>query len=150
MIADFLLLPPQLSGLALVSGFLLLAHAHNRKNYIHYLLKRGNKTESKVVEIRKNPGSLFSKVEGHGRAPVVEYTTISGNVLKHYSDTFSNPCMYEIGQMVPIWYLNYKSRREAALQDDLPGDLPRKLFIIGIILFCLGLPSLLVGLQNLF
>ena len=149
MIADFLLLPPQLSGFALVAGFLLIAHAHNRKSYISYLLKRGTKTEGRVVEIRKNPGSLIGKEEGEGYAPVVEYTTISGNALKHYSTTFREPCNYEVGQKVAVWYTDYKSKREATLEDDLPGDLPMKFFIIGIILFLLGLPRLLIGLINL-
>lgn len=149
MITDFSFLPSQFSGLAIVVGFLLLAHAHNRKNYINNLLKRGIKTEGSVIEIWKNPGSLFSKKEGQGYAPVVEYTTNSGNVLKHYSHAFTDPCKYEMGQKVAVWYINYKSIREAALEDDQPGSLPKKLFVAGIILVLLGLPNLIVGLQNL-
>lgn len=139
----------KISGFCLVAGFLLLAHAHNRKNYIKYLFERGTKTEGKVIEISRNPGSLFNKEEGEGFAPVVEYTTISGNTLKHHSTTYQTPCKYHVGQTVPLWYINYKSRREAALEDDQPGDLPRKLFIVGMILLLIGLPKVLLGLLKI-
>jgi hypothetical protein len=140
----------QIAGLSLVAGGLLLAHAHNRKNAVSNILKRGIKTDGKVIEIRRNPGSLFSSKEGEGYAPVVEYTTASGNILKHFSTTYRPICPYREGQIVPISYINYKSIREAALSDDEPGDLPRKLFIIGIVCFLFGLPALISGLPNFF
>jgi len=138
-----------ISGLCFVAGCLLLAHAHNRKTYIKRLLKRGFKTEGKVVEIRQNPGSLFSSQPGEGLAPVVEYTGNSGNLVKHYSTTFRTPSRYQIGQQVPLWYSEYKANRESTLEDDEPGDLPRKIFIIGITLLLISLPKVIAGLLNI-
>ncbi len=52
--------------------------------------------------------------------------------------------------MVDLWYVNYKSRREAALADDQPGDLPRKLFIAGLLLLLVAAPKIVVGMLGLF
>ena len=142
MPSNFALLPPQLSGLAAVGGFLLLAHAHNRKHLVQNLLRRGRKTEGRVVELRENP-------QGQGFAPVVEYTTESGSVLKHFSTTYRTPSPYSEGQTVPIWYENYKSRREATLEDDEAGTLPKKLAVTGFLLLLLALPRILSGLTGL-
>ncbi|HMQ61940.1 MAG TPA: DUF3592 domain-containing protein [Flavilitoribacter sp.] len=143
-------MPPQWSSILALVGALLLAHAYNRKNYIRNILAKGEETEGRVVEIRRNPGGLFSSKGGPGEAPVVAYTTVSGNTLRHYSITYVSPCKYRVGQPVRIWYINYKSRREAALPDDQPGSLPRNLFIAGLICFALGAPALISGLMGLF
>jgi len=139
----------QIAGISAVVGFLLLAHSHNRKYFIKDILKNGFKTEGTVVEISRNPGPLFGK-EGEGFAPVVQYTNNSGNVLKHHSQTYRTPCKYELGQIIDIWFIHYKSRREAALADDQPGDLPRKLFIAGLLLLLLAAPKIVVGMFGLF
>lgn len=139
----------KISGISSIVGFLLLAHAHNRKHYIKNIFKNGMKTQGKVIEISRDPGPIFGK-EGEGFAPVVEYTTESGNVLKHHSQTYRVPTKYEVGQTVDIWYVNYKSRREAALADDEPGELPKKLFIAGLILVLIATPKIFLGTLNLF
>jgi hypothetical protein len=149
MLSIFELIPPQITGVCFVAGFLLIAHAHNRKHYISKLLKHGHKTEGKVIELYRNPGSLFSKKEGEGFAPVVEYVTQSGNTLKHYSSTYKAVSNYQVGQVVPIWYINYKSKREAALADDQVGSLPRNLFRLGALFLLLSLPRLVFGLLGL-
>jgi hypothetical protein len=139
----------KISPLFLLVGFLLIAHSHNRKNYIKNLFKNGIKTEGKVLEIRRDPGPLFGE-EGMGFAPVVEYTTMSGNVLKHYSQTYQISSKYEVGQTVDIWYINYKSIREAALEDDQPGQTPKKLFTVGLILLLIAAPKIIYGLSNIY
>jgi len=150
MLSEYLIITPKLAGIFFVGGFLLIAHAHNRKHYIAKILKRGTKTEGKVVEVFRNPGSLFKKEEGEGFAPVVEYTTQSGSTLKHHSTTYRTPAKYEVGQVVPIWYINYKSIREACLEDDEPGDLPGKLFKAGIVLLLIALPAIISGLLKMY
>jgi hypothetical protein len=112
-------------------------------------LKSGTKTDGKVVEVNRNPGPLFSKEPGEGFAPVVEYTTISGNTLRHHSTTYRSPSRYEVGQLVQVWYVNYKSNREATLEDDEPGSFPGKLFLAGSIFILIALPKILFSLPGL-
>lgn len=133
----------KLAGISAILGFLAIAHGYNRKNHVKNLLKNGIKTEGKVVEIYPNPGPLFGKGAAIGSAPVVEYTTQSGNILKHTSTTYREPCPYQIGQIVNIWYINYKSRREAALEDDQVGNLPKQLITAGLILMAFSLPRII-------
>jgi len=150
MLSEYLIIIPKLAGIFFVGGFLLMAHAHNRKHSITKIKARGTKTEGKVVEMSRNPGSLFQKEGGEGFAPVVEYTTHSGSTLKHHSTTYRTPAKYEVGHIVPIWYINYKSIREACLEDDEPGDLPGKLFKTGIVFLLIALPAILSGLLKMF
>ncbi len=150
MLFEYFIIPQKLAGVFAIASFLLLAHAHNRKYHISNLLKRGIKTDGIVLEMRRNPGSLFDKIEGEGFAPVVEYTTQSGNTLKHYSNTFKTNSKYQVGQTVPIWYINYRSIREAALEDDEVGSLPKKLFMLGMTLLIITLPRIVVGLLGFY
>lgn len=138
-----------ISSTLLPVGFLLVAHSYNRKNYIKNIFKNGIKTQGKVVEISRDPGPLFGK-EGEGLAPVVEYTTVSGNVLKHHSQTYQIPAKYEVGQVVDIWYVNYKSNREATLEDDQVGETPKKLFMVGVIFLLISTPKIIFGMFKLF
>jgi len=64
--------------LALVGTYLLIL-SFDRAQLPERVKKRGIKTEGTVIEIRQNPGPLFSKTEGQGEAPVVEFKTSSGS-----------------------------------------------------------------------
>lgn len=132
-----------------VLGFFLVAIGLHLQFYISNVLKRGTKTEGKVIEIRRNPGNLFSSEEGEGFAPVVEYTTTSDQTRIHYSTTYRTPTPYQENQLVPIWYIDYKSRKEAALADDEPGTFPRKLIVVGAALLLLASPSILSNFLGL-
>lgn len=131
-------------------GTLLLAFAYDRQHAIRKILAKGHETEGTVVEMRPNPGGLFSRKEATGEAPVVEYVTHSGNTLKHYSTTYVSPSPYQTGQKVQIWYVNYKSTREAALADDLPGSFPRNVMLVALVLCALGYPGVIIKLFGLF
>ncbi len=140
----------QYSGLFFVAGFLLVAHAHNRKNYIKNILKSGIKREGTVIQLRQNRGPLFSRHSGQGFAPVVKYSTASGKEVLHYSPTFRSPPRYAVDQKVSVYYREYRTQRESALFDDEPGTLPRKLFLVGLALLLLALPQMFHGLSGLF
>lgn len=143
MIFILFILPPKLAGYGLVAGFLMAAYGRDRATVIRRVLKKGFHTTGRVVELRDDPGSLFSQEKRRGKAPVVEYITHSGNVHRHFSTTFQDPPPYTVGQHVEIWYQHFRSRRDAALQDDLPGKGPTKVFLAGCGLLILSFLTLL-------
>lgn len=129
--------------LSCLIGFLLLAHARNRKTYIRRLLKYGRTAEGRVLELRQGPVSLFGANQGDGYAPVVEYRDHSGNVIRHCSTTYRIDCKHQVGDVVRVWYQVFSSTRDSTLADDQPGDLPRIFFMIGIFLLAIGLPAVI-------
>jgi hypothetical protein len=130
-----------ISIFALVGTYCFIL-AYDRQHYIQRVLQKGIETEGTVIEIRRNPGSLFSKVDGEGEAPVVDFTFANGT-HRHYSTTYTTPCPYKIGQKVRICYLFYKSKREVALSDEETGNSPKILFTWGIVLCLLSYPEII-------
>ncbi|MEZ4901257.1 MAG: hypothetical protein R2822_05585 [Spirosomataceae bacterium] len=48
-----------------------------------------------------------------------------------------------MGQKVRIWYKFYKSKRDVALADETPGNLPKTLFRWGLVFCLLGYPFMI-------
>lgn len=132
---------------AIVGTFLLIL-AYGRKSLVGRVKSKGIEAEGTVVEMRQNPGRLFSAVEGEGEAPVVEFATDWGT-HRHYSTNYLTASPYKVGQKVKLWYYFHKSRREVALEDDIPGIMPAGLFRWGIFFCLLGYPFLLKKLMLL-
>lgn len=134
-------------GALLVIGALMTAWSWDQKTLVSRLHKKGIHTRGKVVELRDNPNPSSN---APGKAPTVEYTTQSGNTIRHISTTYQSPSPYSVGQEVDIWYRNYKSRRDAVLADDRPSPFFDRLFRLGLILALIG--GLLTGtrLNGLF
>ncbi len=133
----------------LIVGVVLFIYGINREGAIKKILSHGQKTIGKVIELRQDPTKSLSNQSNIGLAPVVEYSTVSGNTLQHVSTTYREPCRYTKGESVDIWYINYKSIREAALIDDVPGQTPKKIRIIGFLLLLAGTPRLAIQLLYL-
>lgn len=138
----------QLMPLVALIGTYLLIISYDKSKIVERLTSKGVKTEGTVVEIRKNPGSLFSSKEGEGEAPVVEFVTYNGS-HRHYSTHYQTPCPYQVGQKVEIRYYFYKSIREVLLANEGAGTLPKTLFRWGIALCFISYPFLIKKLMLL-
>ena len=138
---------PYLQLLGFIGTYLLIL-SYDRAQMPERVKKRGIKTEGTVIEIRRNPGSLFSKTEGQGDAPVVDFNTISGS-HRYHSTNYITPCSYQVGQKVPVWYYFYKSKQEVILENEDAGSLPRTLLVWGIAFCVIGYPFLIRNLLTL-
>ncbi len=132
----------QTMPLLAVIGTYLLIIAYDKSKIVERVKSKGLKTVGTVVEIRQNPGPLFSSKEGEGAAPVVDFLTNNGS-HRHYSTHYQNPCPYQVGQKVEVSYYFYKSIREVLLPHEDAGTLPKTLFRWGIILCLIGYPFLI-------
>jgi len=135
-------------AVALVGTYLLIL-AFDKAHLVERVKARGIETEGTVVEIRRNPGGLFSSKEGEGEAPVVDFIT-NGGTHKHYSKNYATPCPFKVGEKVKVWYYFHKSRREVALAEAETDTLPHTLRKWGIILCLLSYPFLVKKLMLLF
>lgn len=131
------------SGIAFIVGFLTYAWAQDRNTLTRRVMEKGIKTTGKVVRLEEAPIPLFGGPRKEGFAPVVEYTTLSGNVLTHISTNYEYPCPYKVGQEVTLWYKHYKSIREATLEDEKPSESLKKFKMVALFLIVVSL--LLLG-----
>lgn len=138
------LIPPQVFGVMALVGTYCFILAYEKQNYIRRLLQNGTETEGVVVELRSHPDNA-----AQGQAPVVDFTFPNGS-HRHYSTTFVSPSPYKVGQKVRIWYKFHKSNREATLADEVPGTLPKTLFIWGCVLCLLSYPVIVIRMLGLF
>lgn len=135
-------------AVALVGTYLLIL-AYDRMHLVERVKAKGIETEGTVVEIRRNPGGLFSSTEGEGDAPVVDFVTNWGT-HKHYSTNYAIPCPFKVGEKVKVWYYFNKSRQEVVLEEAETDTLPHTLRTWGIILCLLSYPFVVKKLMLLF
>ncbi len=124
-----------ISALAFIGTYCLII-AYQKQYEIENVLNQGVKTAGTVIEIRERDNASNTAMA------VIEYR-VNNNIYKHYSSPVHLPGSYKTGQKVPIWYYHYKSIRQAALADDKPGALPKRLMIVGIIFCLLSYPEII-------
>lgn len=137
-----------LSGIIALVGTYCLILSHSKKNEIAHTLSKGRVAEGTVIKMREDPDHTPTDMDYLGVAPVVEFRTING-LYQHFSTTYRKNSPYEVGQIVKIYYYNYKSRNEMALEDDEPGTLPQTLLKWGIILCSISYPFIIYKLLQL-
>jgi hypothetical protein len=138
-----------MSGIIALMGTYMIILGYTRNAMYDNVRKKGIKTEGTVVKMLSRPESTYPGGKPAGYAPVVEFTTINGHYT-HVSPTYRNPSPYHVGQKVDIYYKFYKSIHEMALEDDVPDDLPKKLFLCGLLFCGIGYPMVYYKLQLLF
>ena len=119
--------------------FLSIAYREWRSNYS--IITQGVETEGVVIETyrkTRRTGEMPSTAE----APVVEFSTETGERRKYYSTLFTTPCNYEQGVKVPIWYLPNDPNR-ATLNGKDAWILPVMFGIFGCALCLITYPILL-------
>lgn len=138
---------PYLSILAFVGTYCIIIY-YNNSQMPKRVKTRGKVAEGTVVEIRRNPGTIFSSQEGEGYAPVVDFEYPNGS-HRHFSTYYQSPSPYQVGQKVQVGYYFYKSIREVLLDGEENQPRPSTLLILGICLCVLGYPFVVIKLFDL-
>lgn len=138
---------PYLSILAVIGTFCLIL-AYNRASLPQRVKSRGRTAEGTVIEIRRNPGALFSAQEGEGYAPVVDFEHPNGS-HRYFSTYYQSPSPYQVGQKVQVRYYFYKSIREVILEGEENQPQSPVLLIWGICLCLIGYPFIVIKILAL-
>lgn len=139
---------PYLSILAFVGTYCIIIY-YNNSQMPKRVKSSGKVAEGTVVEVRRNPGPIFSSQEGEGYAPVVDFEYPNGS-HRHFSTYYQTPSAYQVGQKVKVQYYFYKSIREVLLDGEENQPQSPTLLIWGICLCLLGYPFVFIKLLGLF
>ncbi|GAB3499732.1 hypothetical protein GCM10027341_23620 [Spirosoma knui] len=92
-----------LVGLFAFVGTIFLVVAYYTWQSTQQIMKAGVKTQGVVVDTRYNKSSSGRTTST--QAPVVQFTTAAGKPVTYYSQTYTSPPSFEIGETVTLWYL---------------------------------------------
>lgn len=113
------------------------------------ILKTGIKTQGIVVENAIRSLKVGERGTPTSRAPVVQFRTQSSDLITYYSNNYTTPALYEVGQTVDIWYMPDNPQR-ATLDGKEIWILPGVFGLFGVVLSLIGLPWLIRLLFDLY
>jgi Protein of unknown function (DUF3592) len=103
------------------------------------IIKNGIQTQGIVVDNVHRPRRIGENVTSTSLAPVVSYFTTTGQQKSYYSQTYTTPAEYKIGDTVNIWYLPSEPNL-ATLEGGEMWILPVAFGIFGFVMCLIGYP----------
>jgi hypothetical protein len=123
-----------------VLGLIFSTVAYRSWHSTNNIIENGVKTEGVVIQLLDNYDKR--KRTTGTQAPVVQFKTQNDDIIIYKSTTYTSPCPYYQGQLVPIWYLP-DNPQEATLKGADAYVLPLVFAGFGALAFLFGLPVLL-------
>ncbi len=101
------------------------------------IVKNGIQTEGMVIDYRNRPRKVGERSRSTAKAPVVQFFTANNKMLTYYSQLYTTPKRYKIGEKVSIWYLPNQPNR-ATLEGADGWILPVAFGVFGFIMCVIG------------
>lgn len=111
------------------------------------IIKTGVQTTGVVIENVKRPRRAGESFQSTAMAPGVLFVTNKGEQFTYYSQTYTTPASYSIGDKVDIWYLPEEPNK-ATLKGADAWILPVAFGIFGLAMCLIGYPSFLSQLKD--
>ena len=106
------------------------------------ILNSGIKTQGFVVD-NVHRGKRVGEIGlSTSLAPVVQFNTNDGKEVKYYSQTYTTPASYAIGEMVEIWYVQSNPQKATMGGKDV-WIFPIVFGIFGLAMCLIGYPTVL-------
>ena len=128
-------------GLFALIGTVCAIGAYISYRSTYRIVRNGIETEGLVVETYTAPRAV-GKTSSTTMAPVVQFTTGDGAVVRYASTTFTNPVSHPIGATVKMWYLP-ENPQVVVLEGADSWLIPAVLGGFGIIFCLIGWPTVL-------
>lgn len=80
------------------------------------------------------------------QAPIVQFRTTDGTPITYYSQTYTTPASFTIGDTVKLWYLPNNPKEDVTLEGADSWLLPAVFGGFGVIFSLIGYPSLISSL----
>jgi hypothetical protein len=131
-------------GLFALIGTGLLIGAYYSWQYTQRIRETGVETTGVVIDTR------YSR-DKHGRtttaqAPIIRFNIADGTPVTYYSQTYTTPASFDVGETVKLWYMPEKPQEDVILEGMTNWILPLVLGGMGIIFSLIGYPGVIRSL----
>ncbi len=127
-----------------LGGTLFAIIAWNSWRSTYRIIRNGIQTEGMVLENRRRPARGL-EARPTSVAPVVQFVTPDGLTVQYYSQTYTTPATFQVGERVAIWYLA-DDPKQATLDGVDAWIFPVVFGIFGTAMCLIGYPTLISAL----
>lgn len=113
------------------------------------IIKTGVQTQGVVIENIKRQRRIGDNYQSTAVAPAVLYLTNTGEQRTYYSQTYTTPASYSVGDKVDIWYIPDEPNK-VTLKGADAWILPVAFGVFGLAMCLIGYSSLISQLRARF
>lgn len=128
-------------GMFAFAGSLFGVIAFNSWTATYRIVHQGVQTQGTVIENRHKPVKGL-ETRTTSLAPVVRFLTAGGTPVVYYSQTYTTPASFQVGETVDIWYLP-DDPQQATLNGLDAWIIPVVFGIFGAAACLIGYPALI-------
>ncbi|WP_420151776.1 DUF3592 domain-containing protein [Spirosoma sp.] len=134
------------AGLFALVGTVFIIVAYMNWQSTQRIIKTGIETKGVVVDLRYGRDKKGRTTTA--QAPVVEFTTSAGKSITYYSQTYTTPAGFAVGETVTLWYLPDDPQESITLEGTEIWILPAVFGGMGIVFSLIGYPLLIGSLRR--
>ncbi|GAB2561438.1 DUF3592 domain-containing protein [Spirosoma aerophilum] len=131
-------------GVFALVGIGLLGGSYYSWQYTQRIMKAGVEAKGVVIDTRYSRDKNGRTTSA--QAPVVQFVTAEGKPVTYYSQTYTTPASFDVGETVTLWYMPEKPQEDVILDGMTTWILPAVLGGMGVIFSLIGLPGLIRSL----
>ena len=130
-----------------LAGTLFAIIAYREWRSTGRIIKTGEQTIGMVIDNIKRPRRAGESFQSTAMAPAVLFITKTGEQHTYYSQTYTTPASYSVGDKVDIWYLPAEPNK-ATLKGADAWILPVAFGVFGLAMCLIGYTSLFSQLKD--
>ena len=131
-------------GVFALVGTGLLIGAYYSYQYTQRIMKAGVEAQGVVIDTRYSRDKQGRTTSA--QAPVIQFKTADGTPVTYYSQTYTSPASFDVGETVKLWYMPEKPQEDVILEGMTRWILPAVLGFMGVIFALIGYPGLIRSL----
>lgn len=128
-------------GLFALVGTVFAVTAYLSWRSTQRIIQTGIETNGVVIDMRYNRDKQGRTTTA--QAPVVQFMTATGTPVTYYSQTYTTPASFSVGQTVTLWYLTDNPQKDVTLEGKDAWILSIAFGVFGVVLSLIGYSSLL-------
>ncbi|WP_080054827.1 DUF3592 domain-containing protein [Spirosoma aerolatum] len=133
-------------GLFALLGTVFLIVAYMTWQSTQQIVKTGIETKGMVIGSHYNHDSQGRRT--NSQAPVIQFTTQQGQSITYYSNTYTSPPSFTVGERVTLWYRPNNPQEDIVLEGVDGWILPAVFGLLGVVFSLIGYPLLIMSLRK--
>ncbi|QHV93666.1 DUF3592 domain-containing protein [Spirosoma endbachense] len=112
------------------------------------IVQTGIETKGLVIDTRYSRDKKGRTTTA--QAPVVQFVTSAGKPITYYSQTYTTPASFNVGDTVTLWYMPDNPQEDITLEGVDGWLLPGVFGLFGVVFSLIGYPTLISSVFKAF